>query len=158
MTERIFQVIPTSLSQSTLEEYGVSVSDEQTEHIAREILTLSLFWIGCALRVSLKEAQHQEIFDDLCECIREQWEETFALPESGVDDFFDSLPQARATYLQMTRGGAEPVEVLQHATDLLEARGMIRAEERQNALALLIDFVPVDEVGEVIGEIEEELG
>ena len=35
---------------------------------------------------------------------------------------------------------------------------MIRAEERQNALALLIDFVPVDEVGEVIGEIEEELG
>lgn len=158
LAEQIFDLFPPALSQSIVEEYGIDGDSEQRRAIAQEILALSIFWIECALRVSIKEPLQQQIYEHVCFLLKERWEGRFELDGSALDGFSQDLPEKRKGYESITQHGGEPIEVLNHAVEQLESKGLTLSADRQLILALFVDYVPIDEVGEVIGEIEEMLG
>lgn len=158
MAERLFQLVPPALSPSTYEEYGLEIPHQNRKAITRHILALTLYWIDCALRVSLKDIHYKHIFEEVCHRIREQWEDSFELDKNDVRQFFEELIPLHADYKKMSREGGQPIDVLQKAVTALEGQGLIRHEDQQSTLALFVDFIPVDEVGEVVAEIEAELG
>jgi hypothetical protein len=158
LAEQIFDLLPPAISPSIVEEYGVEADPEQRQAIAEEILALSIFWIECALRVSIQEPLHQQIYEHFCFFLKDRWEIRFELDGSDFDRFFQDLPQKRKGYESITQPGGEPIEVLTYAADQLESKHLTSSLDHKNILALFVDFVPLDEAGEVIGEIEEALG
>lgn len=155
---QLFDLIPPGLPPSTLEGYGLDVSREQAQAITREVLGLCLYWIGCGVRVSVTEAIRSQIMDELLKGIRDNWEPAFQLKGQDVEDFFQEQKIKESVYKEIVQQGGEPIAVLSQSVADLEAQGIIESQEQQKLLALLVDFIPVEEIGEVSAEIEAVFG
>lgn len=155
--ENLFSVIPHAVSPATTEEYGLAVSPDHARQITREVLSLSLFWIGCALRVSLSETVAKQLSHDLHARIRTAWETAFDLSGDHIDEYFQEMAQRHAAWNAISCQGGESMMILSDAASLLEEAGAISYGDRQNMLGFLLDAVPIDGIGETVAQIEHEL-
>jgi hypothetical protein len=60
----------------------------------------------------------------------------------------------RATYEQIVREGGSPIAVATEFCMRLTTVGAVRDEDRPRLLALVIDLVPVEELGEIAAEMQ----
>ena len=51
----LVQLIPPSVAPDFLEEYGLTLTTQQAQAITKELLALTLYWMTCAVRVSIPE-------------------------------------------------------------------------------------------------------
>ena len=152
--EALFHIMPRALSLSTLEDYGMEASCEQVQQITREILTLSLFWARWALRAHVSVKDATRVFDEFQQCVLRNWETTLGQAGQDAQRYFDEMEDRHLIYDEIIREGGAPVAVASEAAAIMEQTGAIRTEDRQRALALLIDEIPVDELGEVAENIK----
>lgn len=155
--DMLFANIPHAIGSDALEEYGLEGGRSQSRQITREVLFLSLFWIGCALRVSLPARATQRILEELHQCIRRHWRDELHLDQGDpgeIDRFFQELEARRATYEALMQEGADPLALAGETAAQLDLMGAVPSTDRTKALALVFDLVPIDDIGAVIETID----
>ncbi len=152
--ESLFRVMPRAVSPSMLEEYGIEAPREQAQHITRELLSLSLFWARWALRTHMSARNAELVLDEFRQCVLRNWDTSLGQVGQDVQRYFDDMQERHLTYDEIIKEGGTPVAVATEAASIMEQIGAIRTEDRQRALALLIDQIPVDELGEMAENIK----
>lgn len=153
----LVQLIPPSVAPDFLEEYGLTLTTQQAQALTKELLALSLYWIACAVRVSIPEPVGSRMHQIIHEQIREKWGTRFGLVHVPIDEFYATMEHKHRTWEDITQQGGEPIAVLSAAAEGLEDDHVIASHDRQNMLAVLLDLVPIDEIGELVAELEETL-
>lgn len=152
--EALFRVMPHAVLPSMLEEYGIEAAREQAQQITREMLSLSLFWARSALRAYASAKAATRVFGEFRQCILKAWETSLEQAGQDAQRYFHDMEERHLTYDEIIKEGGTPVEVATEGAAIMEQTGAIGAEDRQKALALLIDQIPVDELGELAENIQ----
>lgn len=150
--DALYTILPHALTRATLEEYGIDATPEQARQITREILSVNLYWIRSALDVSLSKEDAERIYGALRERLVGVWTSELGLEGYEPEQYFEEVQTRRQIYDQIARESGPPIAVLKETASLLEADGAISAEDYQKILALLIDIVPVEGIGETVQE------
>lgn len=156
-SKALVQLIPPSVAPDFLEEYGLILTAQQAQAVTKELLALSLYWITCAVRVSIPEPVCSRMQQTIHEQIREKWGTRFGLVHVPIDEFYAAMERKHRAWEDITQQGGEPIAILSAAAEGLEDDGVIATHDRQNMLAVLLDLVPIDEIGELVAELEETL-
>lgn len=151
---QLFAIISRSLSGAALEDYGLLVPHEQGDHLLRELLSLCLFWAWSALDSGMSDKHRDRVWTLLLERVRAAWEPELGLPQQTLSDYAAELARRRRLYESLTREGAGPAAVAAEAAGVMETESLIEPEDRPKLLALLVDLVPADELGEAVEEME----
>lgn len=150
--DALYALLPRALSHATLEEYGISASPAQAQQFTRELLSVNLFWIDSALKVSLSGTDSAKVLEALHQRLLNAWTSEFGLEGYDPQQFFKEADERREAYDRIIQEGGAPIAVLTETAAILEAEGAIEAEERQKLLALFFDLVPEEQIGDVIQE------
>ena len=156
-SKALVQLIPPSVAPDFLEEYGLTLTVQQAQALTKEVLALSLYWITCAVRVSIPEPVCSRMHQVIHEQVREKWGSRFGLVHVPIDEFYAAMEHKHRTWEDITQQGGEPIAVLSAVAEGLEDDHVIASHDRQNMLAVLLDLVPIDEIGELVAELEETL-
>jgi hypothetical protein len=145
--------IPHAITQTMLEEYGITATPAQAQHISREFLLVSLFWIRSAVHAAMSAKDEERVMTALQDRLARNWKTAFAQPEEELQAFLAEIPARRTMYNQIVQEGGSPVALLSETGAVLAAAAAINDEERSKLLALLIDLVPVDDLGTMAAEM-----
>ena len=152
--QNLYAIISRALSGAALEDYGLSVSREQGDQVLRELLSLCLFWAWSALDAGLSDKDRDCVWEALAQCVRKVWTVELGLVPQDLDGYSAELAARRRLYESLTREGGDPVVVAAEAASRMEMESVIEPEDRPKMLALLIDLVPADELGEAMEELQ----
>ena len=156
LAARLFDLIPPALPIEVIEEYGLTANVSQAQAITQEIILLSAYWIRYALRAGFPTPFGDMVEHQLVDHLQEHWESKFGLGEFSFEEFLETMRSRHKTWNQFTEQGAESIILCHQAIIELENQGALLDGKENSLLALLVDFVPVDELVEVVATIEEE--
>jgi hypothetical protein len=145
--------IPRVISPAVLEEYGITATASQAQHVSRECLLVSLFWVGSAVHAAMPAKDVERIMNALQDRLTREWKTAFEQPEEELEAFLIEIPARRRMYDQIVQEGGSPVAVLSETGAVLAAAATIHDEDRSKLLALFIDLVPVDDLGAMAAEM-----
>jgi hypothetical protein len=151
---RLYTIISRALSGAALEDYGLLVSREQGDRLLRELLSLCLFWAWSALDSGMSDKHRDRVWSRLLERVHAAWESELGLPQETLPEYAAELTRRRLLYESLTREGAEPAAVAAQAAGVMEVDSLIEPEDRPKLLALLVDLVPADELGEAVEDMD----
>jgi len=152
--QNLYTIISRALSGAALEDYGLSVSREQGDQVLRELLSLCLFWAWSALDAGFSDKDRDRVWEALAQCVREAWTEELGLVPQDFDGYSAELVARRRLYESLSREGGDPAVVAAEAAGLMDMESVIEPEDRPKLLALIVDLVPVDELGQAVEELE----
>ncbi|MER3422015.1 MAG: hypothetical protein C4293_01065 [Nitrospiraceae bacterium] len=152
--EVLYASMPHGLSPDTLMEYGIEASPEQASRIAREMLSLNLYWIRSALEASLSQKNADRVFGELQQSLLKRWQSELGLQGYDPQVYFKEMKERRAVYDRVMQEGGSPVSVCMEAARILEFERAVPTEDRPKLLALFIDLVPVETFGEMVAEFD----
>lgn len=155
--ETLFNLIPPALAPDFLEDYGLAVSREQAQSITWEIVLLSTYWIKSALQVGIPEQAGKDIWEQVQVQVRHRWESRFGFVHRPIKQFFLDMDAKFQAWDDITQQGGEPIAVLTEASSALETEGHIPRGKEQQLLVVLLDLVPIEEIGQAAAEIEQGL-
>lgn len=150
----LFAIISRALSGAALEDYGLSVSREQGDQVLRELLSLCLFWAWSALDTGLSDKDRDRTWEALVQRVREAWVTELGLALPDFDGYSVEVIARRRLYESLTREGGDPAAVAAQAAGLMETESIVESVDRPKLLALLVDLVPADELGEAVEGLE----
>ncbi len=149
--DALLHAISCDVPPALLEEYGLAGAPEQAQRIAREVLSLNLFWLAQAFEAHMPaETDQTRLWEALKPRIAAAWTSQWRLPAADVSAYWEEAEARRAAYDRIVREGGEPMSVFGETADILEADWVVRGEDRQKLLAFLLDTVPVDEIGDAV--------
>jgi hypothetical protein len=151
--DALYDAIPHAITRATLEDYGIEAEPGQAQQITQELLSLSLFWIHCALEIVLPPRQREQVLDELRRRIVDGWVGDLALDGKEASRFFREAEVRHGVYMQATREGASPIAIATETAALLAANSGVRREDQMKAFALVSDLMPVDELGALADDI-----
>jgi hypothetical protein len=82
--------------------------------------------------------------------ILQGWTTELGLEGQAAQVFFKEAEERRQTYDQIVQEGGSPVAVFTECAAILESAWAVKSEDRQKILALLVDLIPVDQIGELV--------
>ncbi len=151
------QLIPPAVAPDFLEDYGLTLTAPQAQAVTKELLALSLYWMTCAVRVSIPEPVGSWMRQAIDEQVREKWGSRFGLVHVPIEAFYAAMEHKHRMWEDIAQQGGEPIAVLGEAARALEDDTGVSPRDRQNLLAVLLDLVPIDEIGELVAELEQTL-
>lgn len=150
----LLKAMPQLVSVPQLEEYGIDVSEFSARQIAREILSLNLYWILAAIDAHIPLKYRASISQTLFESIRAHWWESGQLGEGTWEEYQKELDERRAGYGRLVdQEGMSHMAVSAEAASLIEDQGHVSSEDRQKLLVLLIDYAPAAQYGKLLDEV-----
>ena len=154
MADRLAALFPPPLTPALLADYGLGRVASQATPILRELLSLMLFWMQSALDAHYRGIGDVLVWPEVQRRLRERWKPGYGLAETEWEPFLAELPERAAAYQRVKEEGGSAVSVSSEAAAYLESNWVVRSEERGALLALFVDLVPVDGIGELFEEIE----
>ena len=152
--EALYAAVPHALSPAMLEDYGIEATIEQARQIAQELLSLNLFWIGCALEAVLPPKPRELVLGELRGRILSGWVSDLAWDGLEAGLYFQEAEERRRIYAQAMQDDASPVMIATETATILVANSAVQPEDRNKILALAVDLVPVDELGQLAEQIK----
>ncbi len=150
----LFNAMPQLLTVSQLEEYGVEASESTSGQIAREILSLNLYWILAAVDAHIPTQYRAAITEDLLESVRKAWWESGWCGTGTWNEYQPELRERQAHYARLIdQEGINPMGICAETASLIEDQGIISPEDRAKLLVLLIDYAPASEYGRLLEEM-----
>jgi hypothetical protein len=83
--------------------------------------------------------------------IQQDWDEQFHQKKTPWAEYQTELNERQAAYRPIGNEPGGEMAVAAEAGTVLEDQGVIQAEDRAKVLALLVDHVPLDRYGEILG-------
>ena len=152
--EALYAAVPHALSRAMLEDYGIEATIEQARQITQELLSLNLFWIGCALEAVLPPKPRELVLSELRGRILSGWVSDLAWDGLEAGPYFQEAEERRRIYAQAMQEDASPMMIATETATILVADSAVQPEDRNKILALVVDLVPVDELGQLAEQIE----
>ncbi|HXV68818.1 MAG TPA: hypothetical protein VD738_07825 [Nitrospira sp.] len=150
----LFNTMPQPISGVQLEEYGIGASEADTLQIAREIVSLNLYWILAAIDAHIPLKYRPAIRELLFEAVRTRWWESGRLGTGTWDDYQQEVEERRAVYGRLVdEEGLSHMAVCAEAASRIEDQGSVSSEDRHKLLVLLIDYAPAAEYGKLLDEV-----
>lgn len=150
----LFKTMPPPVSPTQLAEYGIDASDSSARQIAREILSLNLYWILAAVDAHIPTKYRAAISESLFASIRTSWWEPGQLGDGAWEDYVTELHERRAEYGRLVdQEGMSHMAISAEAASLIEDQGFVASEDRQKLLVLLIDYAPAAQYGKLLDEV-----
>ncbi len=151
----LLQAMPLPPSLAQLEEYGLTASASTAQAIAREILSLNLYWIIAAIEAHIPMKYRDATRDALLESMKTTWWASGQLGPGTWDSYHTELDERRTRYSQLIdHEGLNHMAVSAEAASQIENQGSIPFEDRDKLLILMIDYAPAAEYGRLLEEID----
>jgi len=151
----LFNLIPPALAPDFLEDYDLTVSQEQAKSITWEVILLSAYWIHCALDVGIPEQARKAIWEEVQCQFKNRWESRFGFVHTPIDQFFSDLETRAAAWNAIAEQGGEPIAILTETASDMESKGFVSRGEKTKLLVFLLDLVPIEDIGQMAAEIEQ---
>ncbi|MFO0700644.1 MAG: hypothetical protein U0236_15580 [Nitrospira sp.] len=149
----LFKTMPPPITPSQLGEYGIEAAEPHVPHIAREILSLNLYWVLAAIDAHIPSKYRAPIKEDLFESIQTQWWPSGQLGAGTWMEYQPELAQRRERYAHLVdQEGINPVGICAETAGLMEDLGLIESGDREKLLVLLIDYAPASEYGRLLDQ------
>ena len=150
----LFKTMPPPITPSQLGEYGIKADESHVPHIAREILSLNLYWVLAAIDAHIPSKYRVLIKEDLIEAIQAQWWPSGQLGTGTWMEYQPELTQRREHYAHLVdQEGINPMGICAETAGLIEDLGLIESGDREKLLVLLIDYAPAAEYGRLLENI-----
>lgn len=149
--QTLYDAMPRGMSRRLLEEYGIAATEEQVDDITRELLSLNLYWIRAAVDAHIPRQYRTLLLERLLQSIRQDWETEFRQQRRPWAEFLTELTEREDRYRRFGNQPGGELTVATEAGTILEDQGAVQAEDRAKVLALLVDHVPLDRYGELLG-------
>ena len=153
----LFDLIPPAVAPDFLKDYGLDLTPGQARAMTTMLLSLTLYWINCAIRVSIPEPVCGHMFRVIQERVSEKWGSRFGLVHVPIAQARSVMETQHQTWEHLVRQGGEPVTVLHDAAGRLAADEIPASSDEQKILAVLLDLVPIEEIGAHVAELEQTL-
>ena len=148
----LFKALPKPISVAQIQEYGIEATEPQARQIAREILSLNLYWILAAVDAHIPQKYRALIGSVLYEFVTSQWNAaTFGLESWGT--YRPELEERREYYTKLMDDRLSPMALSAEAATLLEDQQAVSPDDRPKLLVLLIDYAPVDEYARLLDDV-----
>jgi len=148
----LFAALPKPVSIDQIQEYGIEVTESQARHIAREILSLNLYWILAAVDAHILQKYRALIGGLLFESVTARWSsDTFGLER--WDGYRQELDERREYYARLMDDQLNPMGLSAEAATLLADQGVVSSDDRQKLLVLFIDYAPVNQYAELLDDV-----
>ena len=152
--DELLKTMPPPVTVLQLQDYGIEASDTNALAIARELLSLNLYWILAAIDAHIPQKYRSAITDTLFETIRTTWWNKGQLGSGTWEEYRQELNARRADYGRLVdQEGMSHMAVSAEAASLLEDQGMVGPEDSHKLLVLLIDFAPAAQYGKLLDEV-----
>jgi hypothetical protein len=145
--------MPIGVSVQQLEEYGIEATTEHAWAITQEVLSLNLFWIFAAIEAHIPQKYQAALSDLFLEAMEAGWGTTVPVGSAAWTAYLNEWQERRRLYSRLVEEGVSPLAVSAEAAVLMEENQLVKEEQRQNLLTLLIDFVPVDTYGQLLENV-----
>ena len=152
--DSFFAAIPHATTPSLLEQYEIEVMPSQVEILTVEILLVNVFWIQSAVRVVLPPRDHVAVLAAVQDCIHRHWKTSLQLEHHDWEEFCQAVRTRTEEYDRIVQAGGPPMAVLTEAAARLASAARLGEAHRSKLLALLVDLVPIDDLGEIAAEME----
>ncbi len=150
----LFTRMPGPITPAQLEEYGIVAAEVQIPHIAREILSLNLYWALAAIDAHIPSKYRALINEDLFESIQAQWWPSGQLGTGTWVEYQPELSERREHYARLVdQEGLNPTGICAETAGRMEDLGLIEPGDREKLLVLLIDYAPAAEYGRLLENI-----
>lgn len=147
----LIRIMPEPVTVAQLDEYGITASDADIQVIAREILSLNLYWILGAIDAHVPFKYRAAIIGTLLESVKRIWWETGKLGTGTWEEYQKESDERRTEYGRLVdQEGMNHMAVSAEAASRIEDQGAISSEERPKLLVLLIDYAPASEYGQLL--------
>lgn len=148
----LFNVMPNPVSADQMQEYGIDATEAQARQVAREILSLNLYWILAAVDAHILQKYRAVIGELLFDAVTAKWNaETFGLRVWA--EYRRELDDRLGHYCQLMDDRLSPMALCAEAATLLEDQRAVSSEDRQKLLVLLIDYAPVDQYAALLDDV-----
>lgn len=145
--------MPIGVSVQQLEEYGIEATTEQAQAITQEVLSLNLFWIFAAIEAHIPRKYQSALSELILDTMKAGWGTTVPVGSVSWTAYLNEWQERRRRYSRLVEEGMSPLAVSAEAATLMEENRLVKEVERGNLLTLLIDFVPVDTYGQLLGDV-----
>ena len=149
----LFHAIPRPITIIHLEEYGIEAVEASIHQIAREILSLNLYWVLAAVDAHIPARYTAVIKETLFESIRNEWWGSGQLGTGSWRDYQPELTARQEHYAHLVdHQGISHSGICAEVAALMEDQGLISSDDRSKMLVLLIDYAPASEYGQLLEE------
>jgi hypothetical protein len=149
----LFKTMPQLITTSQLEEYGIEASEPTVRQMAREILSLNLYWILAAVDAHIPLKYRAAIKEQLFESIQTHWWNSGQLGAGTWSEYQPELHERCEHYARLVdQEGISHAGICAEAATLVEDQGVVSSDDRQKLLVLLIDYAPASEYGRILDE------
>lgn len=149
----LIAALPTGVSPSQLEEYGIESTAERAQAISREVLSLNLFWIFAAVEAHIPQKYQGVVTGLLLNAVESGWSTTYPVGSLAWAVFLTEWKDRTRRYERLVRDGASSLAVSTEVVMSLEEQRVVNEEDRRNVLTLLIDSVPVEIYGQLLQDV-----
>jgi len=150
----LFRTMPAPITASQLAEYGLEVPEPDVQQIAREILSLNLYWVLAAIDAHIPMKYRAAIKENLFSTIQTEWWKSGQLGTSTWVEYQPNLTERCEHYARLVdQEGINPMGICAETAGLMEDLGLITPEDREKLLVLLIDYAPASEYGRLLANV-----
>jgi hypothetical protein len=149
----LFKAMPLPIMVPQLYDYGVEASESTTRKIAREIMSLNLYWVLAAVDAHIPTKYRATIKEQLFELIQKAWWESGQLGQGTWGEYQLELNERREHYAHLAdQERISHMGICAETAGLIEDQGLVSSEDRPKLLVLLIDYAPASEYGRLLDE------
>jgi hypothetical protein len=150
----LLKAMPEPVSTAELADYGIDVPDSGARRIAREILSLNLYWVLAAVDAHIPLKYRAAIRDTLFLLIKQRWWDSGRFGTDTWETYQQELDARRAKYSNLVdQEGMSHMAVSAETASLIEDQGSVPSEDRHKLLVLLIDYAPAAQYGRLMDEV-----
>lgn len=150
----LFKTIPLPITALQLTEYGVDASESSVHQIAREILSLNLYWALAAVDAHIPTKYRASIKETLFSTIQTEWWNSARLGTGAWTEYQPELMERCEHYARLVdQEGINPMGICAETAGLMEDYGLIDSGDREKLLVLLIDYAPAAEYGRLLEHV-----
>ncbi len=151
--EALIAAMPTGVSESHLEEYGIDATAERAQVFTRELLFLNLFWIFAAIEAHIPSKYRPLISELVLHAVETGWGTTYPVGPAAWTAFLTEWNERRQRYERLVKEGVSSLALSAEVGLGLEEQRAVGEEDRRQVLTLLIDSVPVDTYGQLLEDV-----
>jgi hypothetical protein len=149
----LIAAMPTGVSESHLEEYGIGATAERAQALTRELLSLNLFWIFAAIEAHIPQKYQSAVSELVLHTVETGWGTIYPVGPAAWTGFLTEWKERRQRFERLVLDGISSLALSAEVGLLLEEQHVVGEEDRRNVLTLLIDSVPVETYGQLLEDV-----
>ena len=149
----LIAAMPTGVTESQLEEYGIEATSERAQALTREILSLNLFWIFAAIEAHIPQKFQSVVSELVLHAVESGWATIYPAGAVAWTTFLPESKERIKRYDRLVKEGMSSLAISAEVGMWLEEKRIVSEEERRNVLTLLIDSMPIETYDQLLQDV-----